>query len=319
MPDYLPWLRAQVGQALLPLAYATTIVQDDAGRVLFQRRADFGDAWWGLPGGLLDPHEAPEACARREVLEETGLTLGSLRLTGVYSSARYVVAYPNGDRVQQITFCYAGRVAGGRLRPQSSEILEQAFFAPDDLPPRPVWYADMLAHGLSDERAAYFDPPEYAPLETPYPTFLDLRRVVGSAPLICPGASAAVLDEAGRLLLQRRADNGHWAMPAGALDTGETLARTAQRETREETGLVVEPVRILMVYGGREIVLPNGHRFFPVGALFACRRVGGQPRPDGRESTAVRYFAQDELPPMPPHYGERVAAAFAAGPLPASL
>ena len=69
----------------------------------------------------------------------------------------------------------------------------------------------------------------------------------------------------------------------------------------------------------REIVLPNGHRFFPVGALFACRRVGGQPRPDGRESTAVRYFAQDELPPMPPHYGERVAAAFAAGPLPASL
>ena len=313
MAGYLPWLRAQVGPALLPLAYATAIVQDAAGRVLFQRRADFGDAWWGLPGGLLDPGETPEACARREVLEETGLRVQTLGLTGVYSSPRYAVNYPNGDQVQQVTFCYVCRLVDGSLRPQASEILELAFFAPDDLPPRPPWYADMLAHHLRADNVPYFDPPECTPLETPYPTLMDLRRVVGSAAVIWPAAAAAVLDEAGRLLLQQRGDNGQWGLPAGGLDVGETLAHTAVRETREETGLEVVPLRVITAYGGHEVVLPNGHRVFPAGAVFACRRVGGELRADGQESIAVRYFAQDELPPLAPHVRQRAAAAFAAG------
>ena len=315
MSDYLHWLRAQTGPVLLPLAYATAIVQDDNGRVLFQRRADFGDAWWGLPGGLLDPGETLEACARREVLEETGLTVEITRHTGVYSSARYAVTYPNGDQAQQVTFCFASHVRGGSLRPQASEVLELAFFEPDRLPPRPPWYADMLDHFLQGDAQPYFDPPAQAPLGTPYPTLLHLRGLVGNAPVIWPGATAAVMDDAGRLLLQRRSDNGTWGLPAGALDVGETLARTAQRETLEETGLEVEPVRVLMSYAGHRIELHNGHVLWPVGTLFACRRLGGQPRPDGRESTDVRFFAQDELPPLPPHIQPRADAAFAAGPL----
>jgi len=55
LSGYIGWLRGQVGPALLPLAYATAIIRDRAGRILFQRRADFGAAWWGLPGGLLEP------------------------------------------------------------------------------------------------------------------------------------------------------------------------------------------------------------------------------------------------------------------------
>ena len=73
MTEYITWLRGQVGPALLPLAYVTGIVRDAAGRVLFQRRTDFGAAWWGLPGGLFEPGETPAACLCREVLEETGL------------------------------------------------------------------------------------------------------------------------------------------------------------------------------------------------------------------------------------------------------
>ncbi len=51
-PNYIAWLRGRAGPARLPLVFVTAIVRDAAGRVLFQRRADFGDAWWGLPGGV---------------------------------------------------------------------------------------------------------------------------------------------------------------------------------------------------------------------------------------------------------------------------
>ena len=313
MNGYIGWLRAQVGPALLPLAYVTAIVRDAAGRVLFQHRADFGDAWWGLPGGLFEPGETPEDCSRREVLEETGLRVQPRRLTGLYSSLRYQVRYPNGDQAQQVTLCYECEAVAGELRAQADEVHALRFFAPEALPPRPVWYADMLAHALAGEPPPYFDPPEQAVVDTPFPTLMALRAVVGTAPLIWPGATAAVFDEAGRLLLQRRTDNGQWAMPGGGMDTGETLAYTAVRETREETGLDVAPVRLLAAGGGHEVVFPHGDRLFPVGALFACRLLGGRARPDGHESTEVAFFARDQLPPLRPQTERFVNLAFNDG------
>lgn len=312
MNGYIGWLRAHVGPPLLPLAYVTAIVRNPAGQVLFQRRADFGDAWWGLPGGLFEPGETPEDCLRREVLEETGLRVAPRRLTGLYSSLRYRVSYPNGDQAQQVTMCYACEVLGGELRAQAEEVHELRYFAPEALPPRPVWYADMLAHALAGQPQPYFDPPEQAAGETPFPTLMALRAVVGTAPVIWPGATAAVFDAAGRLLMQRRADNGHWGMPGGGMDTGETLAQTAVRETREETGLEVAPVRLLAAGGGHDVLYPNGDRLFPVGAIFACRLMGGTPRPDGHESTEVAFFARDQLPPLRPVTERLVELAFAS-------
>lgn len=59
---------------------AGAVVRDDAGRVLFIRRERDGAVWWILPGGTVEPAEAPEAAAVREVLEETGVEvrLGAL-------------------------------------------------------------------------------------------------------------------------------------------------------------------------------------------------------------------------------------------------
>jgi ADP-ribose pyrophosphatase YjhB (NUDIX family) len=43
---------------------------------------------------------------------------------------------------------------------------------------------------------------------------------------LVPGGSALVVDDYGRVLLQRRTDSGNWALPGGTMDIGETL-RTA--------------------------------------------------------------------------------------------
>ena len=57
---------------------------------------------------------------------------------------------------------------------------------------------------------------------------LDLRKVVGYRPLIQTGAGVIVVDAAGRVLLQRRSDNGCWDYAGGSMELGEEAEETAQ-------------------------------------------------------------------------------------------
>jgi ADP-ribose pyrophosphatase YjhB (NUDIX family) len=279
--------------------------------VLLQRRSDFGDAWWGLPGGVLEMGETIAACCRRETLEETGLVIEPLRLAGLYSSPRYDVRYPNGDEVQQITAAFECRAIGGQLRAESGEVDALHYFEPAALPALPLWYADMLGHCLAGEPAAYFDPPEFRQAGQPESEFWAMRAAFGQAPFIAAGAAVVARDERGRVLLHQRGDTGEWGLPAGTLDLGETLAATAVRETREETGLEVAPLRLVGLYSGFEVAYPNGDRLCIFNSTFECRVTGGELRPDGRESLDARFFDPGDLPPLSARFTQRVADALA--------
>ncbi len=65
---------------------------------------------------------------------------------------------------------------------------------------------------------------------------------------LVPAASVVVVDESGRILLQRRTDNGMWALPGGKMELGESLAACGIRETLEETGIDVEITGIVGTY-----------------------------------------------------------------------
>lgn len=308
---YVTRLRSLVGPRKIPLVYSSAIVRDDEGRILFERRADFRDAWLGLPGGVLELNEHIADCCRREVLEETGLVVEPVRLVGVYSSPRYDVVYPNGDEVQQVTAAFACRIVAGDLRTEAGEITALEFYSPDALPRQPLWYADMVRDCLAGNEAAQFDPPEFRNTTGPDGAFHLLRSAFGHDAFIAPGASAFIRDEGGRILLHRRSDTGRWAFPAGSLDLGESLAATAVREVREETGLEVEPLRLIGVYSGVEIGYPNGDRLQPFANLFECRIVGGELRADGIESLEVAFFPPDALPPLETRFDVRLADALA--------
>lgn len=60
-------------------------------------------------------------------------------------------------------------------------------------------------------------------------------------------ADAAVFDDAGRILLQQRADDETWCLPGGYTEPTESPRETAVRETKEETGLDVESIELVSV------------------------------------------------------------------------
>jgi 8-oxo-dGTP pyrophosphatase MutT (NUDIX family) len=124
--------------------------------------------------------------------------------------------------------------------------------------------------------------------------------------VIRPGTCAAVFNERGEILLQKRADNGFWSMPGGAIDPGESVEQGALREVWEETGLQVRVVRLVGVYSDpRNYMIthyPGGDIVHNVSLCFVCEWVSGTLRISD-ESTDMGYFPVEALPePMMPSH-----------------
>lgn len=129
------------------------------------------------------------------------------------------------------------------------------------------------------------------------PYIARMRAHIGKELLLLPGVSAVVRDDAGRVLLARRGDNGRWSLPAGVIDPGEQPADAVLREVLEETGVHVEIERV----GGvatHPVLYPNGDACEYLNVWFRCRPIGGAPRADGDESTEVGWFEPDDLPAL---------------------
>jgi 8-oxo-dGTP pyrophosphatase MutT (NUDIX family) len=127
-----------------------------------------------------------------------------------------------------------------------------------------------------------------------------LRRKVGHDLLLVPSVTVICRDAAGRVLLVKDAGAGVWMAPGGSIEPHESPADAAVREMWEETGLVVEPIRILGIYGGPEFVVtyPNGDRTSYLMTVFECRPVSGEARPDRHEIAEIGYFSREQLPAL---------------------
>lgn len=80
------------------------IIRDHTGRILLQKRSDYGD--WGLPGGGMEPGESIEETMIREVKEETGLDVSSYELASIYTGEKMKYTYPDGNEVVFVMFLF---------------------------------------------------------------------------------------------------------------------------------------------------------------------------------------------------------------------
>ena len=107
--------------------------------VLLVRRGDNGR--WDVPGGGADAGESPEDAARRELREETDLTVGALRVLGVFPHRH---TYPDGNVVNWETHVFTADFAGGVPR------------ASDDAAQVRWWPLAALPADVSEATRAYF-------------------------------------------------------------------------------------------------------------------------------------------------------------------
>ncbi|MGA2530479.1 MAG: NUDIX hydrolase N-terminal domain-containing protein [Acidimicrobiales bacterium] len=120
---------------------------------------------------------------------------------------------------------------------------------------------------------------------------------------------AIVGNEKGEILLVQRADSGAWLYPTGWADVGYSAAEVAVKEVLEETGMKVEPVRLVMVLDGLRL----GFTQVPLYSLvFHLRLLGGELKPHPLECADVGWFAEDCLPVPLANAGVWSAHAFAA-------
>jgi ADP-ribose pyrophosphatase YjhB (NUDIX family) len=97
----------------------------DHGRVLLTRREDFDI--WCLPGGAVDENESSAEAARREMKEETGLSVTLTALVGVYSELNWF-----GSGLHVVHF--AAAAVPQEMRLNVAEVLEARYFSQEELP-----------------------------------------------------------------------------------------------------------------------------------------------------------------------------------------
>ncbi len=104
---------------------------------------------------------------------------------------------------------------------------------------------------------------------------------------------AIVGNDEGEILLVKRADSGVWLYPTGWADVGYSAAEVAVKEVLEETGIEVEPVRLVMVLDGLRLGITQ----IPLYSLvFHLRATGGKLSAHPLECSQVGWFAEDDLP-----------------------
>ncbi len=141
------------------------------------------------------------------------------------------------------------------------------------------------------------------------PYIQTLRQKIGNDFLLLPSVGAVIFDDRGQILLQQARDDGLWYVPGGAVDPGEEPADAIVREMIEETGLAVEPKRIIDVVTSPPITYPNGHQVQYVAITFLCIVTGGHLRVADDESIDLCYFAVDALPELRPDHQARIQHA----------
>ena len=124
----------------------------------------------------------------------------------------------------------------------------------------------------------------------------ELRKEIGPRKIILNCAGALIIRD-GKILFQRRTDNGKWGLIGGLVEMNEIYEEAALREIREETGLEVKLTSFLGIFHNHDMVWSNGDAAHVISAMFTAEIVSGEPRID-EESFELRFFGTDELPDL---------------------
>jgi len=137
-------------------------------------------------------------------------------------------------------------------------------------------------------------------------SFLEEKERAGKLRPVCPScdwvffpdpkvAAAVLIRRDSQVLLVRRGNTpkkGFWTLPVGFVDAGESPKKAAERECKEETGLIVRAHQLLDVFHQQEHA-----RGAHILILYRAEILGGELRA-GDDVDQVNFFSLNNLPPL---------------------
>ncbi|MEV6631362.1 NUDIX domain-containing protein [Actinoplanes sp. NPDC051470] len=114
--------------------------------------------------------------------------------------------------------------------------------------------------------------------------------------LLFVASRGVIIDDQNRLLLIQRSDNHRWAIPAGAMELGESMEECAIRETWEETGLTATSLTPFAFYSRAQFVNDYGHAYQQILMAFRIHTWEGELLKATDETIDAGFFPLDALP-----------------------
>ena len=117
--------------------------------------------------------------------------------------------------------------------------------------------------------------------------------------VILPAVAAAIFNEKGEILLQKRRDAGKWCVISGHVEFGETVEEAVIREIMEETNCASSITRLIGVYSSPSSQTYTRHnRQVQYVTLYFEATLASPVLPgyNNEETAALQFFAPDRLP-----------------------
>ena len=125
-----------------------------------------------------------------------------------------------------------------------------------------------------------------------------MLKIVVNAPVRTIGCGVIIENDKGEILLQKRRDNGLWAIIGGSMEIGEKFIETVKREAFEEAGIEIKELTLFGIYSGEDriITYPNGDICCGTGIIFKTTAYSGEIQNNTEEALEHRFFDKTTLP-----------------------
>lgn len=125
--NYIKKIREKLGHDSFIHPAARIIIENEKNEILFIQKAANGNL--GIPAGAFEENESIIDCIKREVLEETGLSITNPQVIGIKSNPQTEkVKYPNGDQIQYFTVEFYTTDFSGELKTNDPDEIKSVHF-----------------------------------------------------------------------------------------------------------------------------------------------------------------------------------------------